>query len=42
MWKIYVKEIGQCNLDEIYNNLGNPYDIIDDVRRENLANHCRI
>ncbi len=37
--KYNVKQISHDNLYEIYNNLGDPYDIIDDVRGENIANH---
>ena len=37
--KYNVKQIPHDNLYEIYNNLGDPYDIIDDVRGENMANH---
>ena len=36
---INVKEIHQDKLYEIYNNLGDSYDIIDDIRRKNIANH---
>ena len=37
--KYNVEKIGYDNLYELYNNLGDPYDIIDKVRGENLANH---
>ena len=37
--KYNVKEIHQDKLYEIYNNLGDPYDIIDDIRGKNIANH---
>lgn len=33
-----VEKIEYDNLYELYNNLGDPYDIIDNVRGENLAN----
>lgn len=37
--KYDVKQIPQDKLYKIYNNLGDPYDIIDDIRGENIANH---
>lgn len=37
--KFNVKKIEYENLHELYDNLGNPYDEIDKVRGENLANH---
>lgn len=36
--KYNVKKIEYNNLYELYNNLGDPYDIIDEIRGENLAN----
>jgi predicted ATPase len=36
--KYNVEKIEYDNLYEIYNNLGDPYDIIDEVRGENIAN----
>ena len=36
--KYNVKKIEYDNLYELYNNLGDPYDIIDEIRGENLAN----
>ena len=36
--KYNVEKIEYDNLYELYNNLGDPYDIIDEVRGENLAN----
>ena len=36
--KFNVEKIEYDNLYELYNNLGDPYDIIDEVRGENLAN----
>ena len=36
--KFNVEKIEYDNLFELYNNLGDPYDIIDQVRGENLAN----
>lgn len=37
--KFNVKEIPYENLYELYNNLGNPYDLIDKIRGENISNH---
>lgn len=37
--KYNVEKIEYDNLYELYSNLGNPYDILDQVRGENLANH---
>ena len=37
--KYDVKQIPQDKLYKIYNNLGDPYDIIDDIRGKNIANH---
>ncbi|HII08415.1 MAG TPA: AAA family ATPase [Methanosphaera sp.] len=36
--KYNVEKIEYDNLYEIYNNLGDPYDMIDEVRGENIAN----
>ena len=36
--KYNIEKIEYDNLYEIYNNLGDPYDIIDEVRGENIAN----
>lgn len=36
--KYNVHQIQLDNLYEIYNNLGDPYDIVDEIRGENLAN----
>ena len=36
--KYNVEKIEYDNLYELYNNLGDHYDIIDEVRGENLAN----
>lgn len=36
--KYNVEKIEYDNLYELYNNLGDPYDLIDEVRGENLAN----
>ena len=37
--KYNIKQISLKNLYSIYDNLGDPYDIIDKVRGENIANH---
>lgn len=37
--KYNVEKIKYDNLYELYNNLGDPYDIIDEIRGENIANH---
>ncbi len=37
--KYNVKEISYDNLFELYNNLGDSYDVIDEVRGKNIANH---
>lgn len=37
--KYNVEEISYDYLYELYNNLGDPYDLIDEVRGKNLANH---
>ena len=37
--KYNIKQISQEKLYEIYDNLGDPYDIIDKVRGKNIANH---
>ena len=37
--KYNVCEISYDRLHELYNNLGDPYDIIDEVRGKNIANH---
>lgn len=37
--KYNVKQIPLDKLYELYNNLGDPYDIIDKVRGKNIANH---
>ena len=37
--KFDIKQIQDNILYEIYNNLGDPYDIIDRIRGENIANH---
>ena len=37
--KYDVCEISYDGLHELYNNLGDPYDIIDEVRGKNIANH---
>lgn len=37
--KYNIKQISQENLHELYNNLGDPYDILDEIRGENIANH---
>ena len=37
--KYNVRQIQFENLYEIYENLGDPYDILDEIRGENLANH---
>lgn len=37
--KYNIKHVSQEHLYEIYDNLGNPYDQIDRIRGENLANH---
>ena len=37
--KFDIKQIQDNKLYEIYNNLGDPYNIIDMIRGENIANH---
>ena len=37
--KYNVCEISYDGIHELYNNLGDPYDIIDEVRGKNIANH---
>lgn len=37
--KFDIKQIQKNKLYEIYNDLGDPYDIIDRIRGENIANH---
>ena len=37
--KYNVKNILHDNLYEIYNNLGDSYDVIDKIRGKNIANH---
>ena len=39
VWKFDIKQIQHTKLYEIYNNLGDPYDIIDRIRGENISNH---
>lgn len=37
--KFDITQIQDNKLYEIYNNLGDPYDIVDRIRGENIANH---
>ena len=37
--KFDIKQIQKNKLYELYNNLGDPYDIVDRIRGENIANH---
>ena len=37
--KFDIKQIEENKLYEIYNDLGDPYDIVDRIRGENIANH---
>ena len=40
--KYNIEKIEYDKLYELYNNLGDPYDIVDEVRGENLANRLQV